>query len=102
MMTAGGTPAQSYWTLRQMRKLGIGYGEVKTVKMSHIQNIETILQIEKAKREGITIDSALLESTASVSYAKTPLLQSGGRIVRESIKKTGGSTIRLGDLMRHY
>jgi len=98
MMTSKGTPSQSYWTMRQMRKMGIAFGEVQKVKMSTIQNVETILQLERAKLDGRPLE-AVLPTTASVKYANTPLTQSGGRIVPGSVKKTPGKRMRLGDLL---
>lgn len=102
MMTSKGTPTQSYWTTRQMREMGIKSGEVEHVKMSTIQNVKTILQIARAKREGLALDAAFLNTTASVTYADTPMTQAGTRIRPGTVKKTQGSPIRVGTLMDYY
>jgi hypothetical protein len=97
MMTPKGTPSQSYWTLRQMKKLGVGFGEAKSVKMAQINNVETILQLAKAQRDG-TLE-AFLASNRSLNYAQTPVIQSGGKMVPGSVKMSGGREQVLGDML---
>ncbi|MEO8707238.1 MAG: hypothetical protein ABI867_44840, partial [Kofleriaceae bacterium] len=67
-----GTPTQAYLTMRQMKSVGISYGTLKTVKMSTIQNIRSIIELNAALKAGVPIDTAVLD-TYSITYAKTAL-----------------------------
>ena len=53
MIEGKGTPTQTYMTLRIMKILGVGFGEPVTARMSTIQNIEAIMQLEQQVRAGI-------------------------------------------------
>lgn len=104
MLTPTGTPTQTYLTLRQMKALGIKYGGLTKVKMSTIQNIQSIIQMHVMKTAEPRMSlHERVRRTASVSYADTTLMQSGHRIVDV---KYGGNEIvsnqRLGKLMEHY
>jgi Domain of unknown function (DUF4157)/Bacterial SH3 domain len=97
-----GTPTVTYMTIYQMRKLGVNFGELKTVKMSTIQNIEAILQLESLVRKGLPRDKAILQ-THSVQYADTPIIQSGHEIVSAKVETKGAWTDKTIDyLMKHY
>ncbi len=90
--------------MRQMKALGIEYSGLKKVKMSTIQNIQSIIQMHVMKTTEPTMSlHEKVRRTASVSYADTTLTQSGHRIV--DVKYGGEHTVsnrRLGDLMEHY
>src|SRR5206468_1325570 len=68
------------------------------VKMAQIQNIETILQLERARLDGVPIEK-VLPNTASVKYADTPLTQAGVKIIPGTVEKSTGPSMRLGDLL---
>lgn len=75
-----GTPAVTYLTLRQLHQAGVGYGGLKTVKMSMVQNVDTVLHVEQLRRQGLEFEAAVAK-THSVRYAETLITQSGHRIV---------------------
>ncbi|MFB6782135.1 hypothetical protein ACFCX0_33290 [Streptomyces sp. NPDC056352] len=99
MVEGRGTPLVTYVTLRQMRKFEIGYAEAKQVKMSTIQNVRAICQLENATRRGIELDQAILD-THSVTYATASIIQSGGRIA--SARVEGGVHTPFTELLEHY
>ena len=78
-LTSGGTPTQTYLTLHQMKALGVEYGGLKKVKMSTIQNLQSIIELELHSRT-MPLDEAV-RKTYSLTYAETPIVQSGHRIV---------------------
>ncbi|HTL84067.1 MAG TPA: hypothetical protein VL856_02725 [Acidimicrobiia bacterium] len=82
-----GTPTVAYLTMRQMKHLGVEYGELTTVKMSSIQNIRAIIELHLARAQGIDPNVAVLD-THSVKYADTSIVQSGHRVVGA---KVGGN-----------
>lgn len=94
-----GTPLVSYLMLRQLKMVGVGFGELQTVKMSTIQNIEAILQLEKMKREGMELNKSVLQ-THSVQYAETALIQSGHRVVSAQVKTTKAWTTPIDELLQ--
>jgi hypothetical protein len=126
MIQGRGTPTVHYVTLCQMKALGISGGApslrrriayllkkwlgrslageavITKVKMSTIQNIETIVHLHwlQQKHPGASRD-ALLIHTASVRYAETTLIQSGYRreggvrFIRGPMREIGV----IGDLM---
>jgi hypothetical protein len=104
MLTPTGTPTQTYLTLRQMRALGIEYGTLRKVKMSTIQNIQSIIQLHVMKTTEPTMSlHEKVRRTASVSYADTTITQSGHRIV--DVKFGDAHVIsdnKLGRLMEYY
>lgn len=99
MVEGRGTPLVTYVTLRQMRKFEIGYAEAKQVKMSTIQNVRAICQLENAIRQGIPLNQAILD-THSVTYATASIIQSGGRIA--SARVEGGVHTEFTELLEHY
>jgi hypothetical protein len=68
-----------------MKLLGVSYGGLEHVKMSKVQNVATMIQLEKQLRAGISADDAAM-NTASVRYAETTLTQSGHRIIPGSAR----------------
>jgi len=50
MVPGKGTPTVAYLTLRQMKMLDVPFGGLHTVKMSTIQNIEAVMQLEQMMR----------------------------------------------------
>jgi hypothetical protein len=94
--------AVTYMTIYQMRKLGVVAGELKTVKMSTIQNFEAILKLETLRRKGVSLDVAVLQ-THSVEYADTSIVQSGHQIIGAKVITTNKAYFDpVGDLMREY
>ncbi len=87
MVEGKGTPTIAYVTMRQMKAFGIGYGSLQKVKMSNIQNVQALLELELGLRQGLTVEQAVLK-THSVMYADTALVQSGHQVA--SVKVTGG------------
>src|SRR5690606_37403023 len=73
MVAGKGTPTVTYLTLRQIKQAGGAIGELKTVKMSTIQNIEAILQLAQI-RQSMQLDEAVA-MTHSVQYARTSIEQ---------------------------
>lgn len=96
-----GTPTVTYLTLRQMKLAGIPFGGLKTVKMSHIQNLRSILQLDQLVRQGIPFDEAVAQ-THSVAYASTSIQQSGHVITGARIDLEGAFRESIGWLMNHY
>lgn len=94
-----GTPLVSYLMLRQLKMVGVGFGELQTVKMSTIQNIEAILQLERMRRTGMELNKAVLK-THSVQYAETALVQSGHRVVSARVKTGGAWTSPIDELLQ--
>ncbi|WP_233218689.1 eCIS core domain-containing protein [Deinococcus arcticus] len=94
-----GVPTVAYVSMYQMKRLGIGYGSLKTLKMSTIQNFETILFMESKKRQGIPLNKSVLQSH-SVAYAETTMIQSGHEIVSADV--SGGQLEEVGDYMAFY
>jgi hypothetical protein len=75
-----GIPTQAYVTMRQMKLAGISFSDLKTVKMSNIQNVKSMIQLEHFLRQGMTPEQAVLR-THSVEYSETAIHQSGTQIV---------------------
>lgn len=85
-----------------MKRLGIGYGSLKTIRMSTIQTVETILQLAAALNRGGKLDVAVL-ATHSVQYAETTAIQTGHQIVSARIDTAKAWQHRtVGDVMTHY
>jgi hypothetical protein len=86
-MTPTGTPTSVFITMRQMKALGVGYGQLKKVKMSTIQNIPSIIQLQRLiQTEGLSLDQAV-RRTHSIEYAESTFVQSGHRIAGVKLKK---------------
>ena len=96
-----GTPLVTYLTLRQMKLVGIPFGGLKTVKMSRIQNLRSILQLDRLVWQGIPLDEAVAH-THSVEYASTSIQQSGHVITGVRIDLDNARREPLDRLMNHY
>lgn len=96
-----GTPTVAYLTMRQMKMLGAKFGETRTVKMSTIQNIEAVMQLEQMKRDGIPYVQGVAK-THSVTYATTSIQQSGQMIIDVKIDTSGAWPWQLSDMMDHF
>jgi hypothetical protein len=75
-----GTPTVAYLTLRQLKLAQVHFGELRTVKMSNIQNFETLLQLKQLTSQGLSLDEAIRQ-THSVQYAMTSIQQSGHTVL---------------------
>jgi hypothetical protein len=96
-----GTPTVTYLTMRQMRMLGVGFGETRVVKMSTIQNVEAVMQLEQLRRSGVSYQQGVAQ-THSVQYATTSIQQSGQTITGVSIDTSGAWPWRLSAMMDHF
>lgn len=101
MDPAKGTPLVAYLTLRHMKMLGAGFGEMKTIKMSTIQNVEAVMQLERFERDGLSRAEAV-RKTHSVTYASTSVQQSGHTITTVRIDETSAFRWRLDKMMDHF
>jgi hypothetical protein len=99
MVEGKGTPLITYLDLRQMKSFGIEAGSLKSAKLSHVQNVEAICQLEVNRRKGMSMEDAV-RNTHSVRYAETELIQSGHRI--ESVQVDGGETEGFDYMLEHY
>jgi hypothetical protein len=90
---------QTYLTLRQMRALGVGFGELKTVKMSTIQNALAVMQLDQALKRGVPLDQAVLD-THSVQYAQRTLIPAGEKVVGAKVE--GGTRTPIDVMLSHY
>ena len=103
----GTTPAMTYFSLLQMRAMGIAYGAppsaggLAKVKLSTIQNIETIAHLHwlQQRYPGVA-PSELIPHTHSYQYAETILTQAGYRI--RGVKVSPGMRLPIGQLTAHY
>lgn len=106
--SSGTTPAMTYVNLAQMRAMGIPYGKgaqsspLHTVKMSTIQNIETIGHLHWLRQRfpNATVDE-LIVHTASYRYASDIMLQAGYRVTGVHVDMSGRS-FSLDSLLAHY
>jgi hypothetical protein len=94
-----GTPLQTYLTIRQMKLLGVGYGDVKSIKLSMIANVEGLLEIHWLVKTGKAkgLDEAVMMAD-SFLYARTNAEQSGKQVVGAKLSQ-GGDFRRIGELM---
>lgn len=90
---------QQYITLRQMRAFGIGFGKLRVVKMSTIQNIRALIEMHLQLKAGLSKDAAVMK-THSVQYAQRTL--AGGGETVTSAKVSNGVERPIGDLTDHY
>jgi hypothetical protein len=98
-----GTRTTAYAQMRQMQQFGVGAGEVTRVTMEKVQAIETLCQLEAARRRfGLGYDQLdrVLPRTKSIEYAGTPLAQAGHRI--KSATMTGGKLRTMGDMIKEF
>jgi len=96
-----GTPTVAYLTMRQMKLFDIQYGHVSEVKMSSIQNVKAVMQLERRLRDGESLDAAVAQ-THSVEYASTSIQQSGQEIVDIRIETTKAWRWELEAMMDHF
>ena len=101
MKEGKGTPTVAYLTMRQMKLLGAKFGEVKVVKMSTIQNVEAVMQLEQMKRNGVSYEVGI-KDTHSFIYATTSIQQSGHKISEVKIDMSGAFGWKLRDMMDHF
>lgn len=91
-----GTPLQTYLTIRQMKLMGVVYGEVQSMKLSGIINFKGILELHwlvKTNQASTLQDAVLIAE--SFRYARTNAEQSGKLVVAARIPPGGGSpTVR--------
>jgi len=99
MVPGKGTPLIAFLDMRQMKLNGVDYGTLTTTKLSTIQNIEAICQLEAQVRSGMPPDEAV-KVTHSVSYAETELVQAGHKIA--NVRISGGSRGPLEPLLEFY
>jgi hypothetical protein len=104
----GRTPAMMYVNLQQMRAMGIPYGKgatsspLKTVKMSTIQNFETVGHLKwLCERYPTATLDELIVHTASYRYAEDIITQAGYRVTGVHVDTSGGS-IAVRRLLAHY
>ena len=100
MVAGRGTPTVTYLTVRHMKLLGVGYGQLAKVKMSTIQNLKAIIQLHVLRTKGVDPNVAVLR-THSVQYAETAIIQSGHSVVAAEVKGNIWNR-KLGMLMRHF
>lgn len=82
-----GIPTQAYFTLRQMKLMGIAKGEIQTVKMAQIQNLETMGYIYQTMKEKNLVNLASVDilKAPSNEYMKTVMTQAGYEIMSGKI-----------------
>jgi len=104
-----GTPAMMYVNLHQMRAMGIPYGKgavsspLKTVKMSTIQNFETIGHLHWLRdRYPTTKIEELITHTASYRYAADIMTQAGYRVTGVRVDTLANPKIPMHELLSHY
>ena len=105
MVAGKGTPTLQYLTIYQMKLLGVPVGEgaagLRSIHMSNIQNVETIVHLHwlQQKYPGMAMDQ-LIEFTPSLKYADTTATQTG--YTRSGTPKvTGGEQSPIREIMAH-
>lgn len=88
LLPGSGTPTVTYLTLRQLKMAGGQFGQLQTVKMSTIQNIESLLLYHHLTAQGVPPWEAV-KQTHSVKYAMTSVQQAGHTILDVEIDLTG-------------
>ncbi len=102
LVAGKGIPTVTYMTMYQMKRLGVDFGGVKTVKMSTIQNFDAILQLETLRRQGIPLNEGVLK-THSVQYADTSIIQSGHEITGAKVITSNQAEFTdIGSYMQFY
>jgi hypothetical protein len=88
-------------TLRQMKLLKVAPSSLAIVKMSTIENFETIAHLEWLRRRypGTSINELILH-TPSTQYAETSITQAGSQIASAEVR--GGVRRGIGSLMKTY
>jgi hypothetical protein len=103
MIAGKGSPTVQYISVYQMKLLGVPIGEaaagIRTIHMSDIQNVESIVHLHWLKQQfpSSSLDE-LIEFTASMKYAETTATQTGyKRSGRPSV--VGGQETEIRELM---
>ncbi|HWO22262.1 MAG TPA: hypothetical protein VNO30_26065 [Kofleriaceae bacterium] len=99
----GGTRTSAYAQMRQMQQFEVGAGEVTRVTMKEVQAIETLCQLEAARRRfGLEYNQLdrVLPRTKSIAYAGTPMIQAGHRV--KSTKLSGGKLRTMGEMIGEF
>jgi hypothetical protein len=126
MVAGRGTPTVQYFTLYQLKLLGVPAGQVgwwrrllhrtrrragspsapgqlSSIKMSTIQNVETIVHLHWLRQRFPTTGlSDLIAHTASVEYAETTAVQCGYRLVGTRYIAAGEWENEIGFLLSHF
>ncbi|MFO0577455.1 MAG: hypothetical protein U1A78_25910 [Polyangia bacterium] len=88
LVPGSGTPTVTYLTLRQLKMAGGQFGQLQSVKMSTIQNIESLLLFHHLRSQGVSPWEAVRQ-THSVQYAMTSIQQAGHTVLDIEIDLTG-------------
>jgi hypothetical protein len=82
-----GVPTAAFFTMYQMRRMGVPYGGLERVAWDNVENADTLLHIDwlGRKHSQASLES-LVAHTHSVRYAETALTQSGHEIVPGSFE----------------
>jgi hypothetical protein len=126
MVATRGTPTVQYFTLYQLKLLGVPAGQVRwwrcllhkvrlragpfaapglvtTIRMSTIQNLEAIVHLHWLRQRYPAADlSDLVAHTASVEYAETTVVQCGYRLVGKRYVPAGEWEDEIGNLLAHF
>lgn len=126
MVASRGTPTVQYFTLYQLKLLGVPAGRVRwwrrllhrmrlrtgpfalpglvtSIKMSTIQNVEAIVHLHWLRQRYPTTDlSDLVAHTASVEYAETTAIQCGYQLVGTRYVAAGEWADEIGLLLSHF
>jgi hypothetical protein len=126
MVATRGTPTVQYFTLYQLKLLGVPAGQVRwwrrllhriglragpfaapgvvtSIKMSTIQNVEAIVHLHWLRQRYPAIDlSNLVVHTDSVKYAETTAVQCGYRLVGTKYVAAGESEDEIDALLTLY
>jgi hypothetical protein len=125
MVPTRGTPTVQYFTLYQLKLLGVPAGRtrwrrllyrlgirtgpfatpgvVTSIKMSTIQNLEAIMHLHWLRqRYPATGLSELVVHTASVEYAETTAVQCGYRLLGITYMTGGEEETEIGILLDHF
>jgi hypothetical protein len=126
MVPDQGTPTVQYFTLYQLKLLGVPAGQVRwwrrllhmvrlragpfaapgvvtSIRMSTIQNVEAIVHLHWLRQRYPATDlSDLVVHTESVKYAETTAVQCGYRLVGTKYVAAGESEDEIGTLLALY
>jgi hypothetical protein len=126
MVASRGTPAVQYFTLYQLKLLGVPAGQVRwwrrllyaarlragpfaapglvtSIKMSTIQNVEVIVHLHWLRQQYPSTElSRLVAHTASVEYGETTAVQCGYRLVGTRYVAAGEWENAIGIMLNHF
>jgi hypothetical protein len=106
MVPTRGTPTVHYFTLYQLKLLGVAAGTsgvVNSIKMCTIQNVEAILHLHWLRQRYPDGDlGELVAHTVSVEYAETTAVQCGNRLLGTKFVATGECESEIGGVLDHY